>query len=198
MMKVNVYRLLNWIRAYPACIMYKCTVDSTRIKINGDLKRFMHYTPYDETQTLNALVWLMNYEKRFRTIFYYRMRYTYKFLLLLQISKKWLPGLDTIEINGKIGKGLMVHHSFSIISPERAGKNLTVLPGVVIGRGKENKSGNRIKPIIGDNVFIGANASVIGGITIGDNVIIGAGSLVNKDIPSNCIVAGNPARFIVK
>ena len=37
---------------------------------------------------------------------------------------------------------------------------------------------------------------MFGGITIGDNVIIGAGSVVTKDIPSNCVVVGNPARII--
>lgn len=140
----------------------------------------------------------MNYDKRFRTIFYYKMRHVKEFGLYLRISEKWLPALDTIVINGKIGGGLMVHHSFAIISPERSGKNLTVLPGVVIGRGRENANGKRIKPVIGNNVFIAANATVVGGITIGDNVTIGAGSFVNKDIPDNCVVGGNPARIIAK
>lgn len=38
--------------------------------------------------------------------------------------------------------------------------------------------------------------TIIGDITIGDNVIVGAGSVVTKDVPSNCIVAGNPAKVI--
>jgi len=49
---------------------------------------------------------------------------------------------------------------------------------------------------IGNNVFIGANSTVLMGVTIGDNVIIGAGSVVTKDIPSNTVVAGNPAKII--
>lgn len=49
---------------------------------------------------------------------------------------------------------------------------------------------------IGKRCFIGANAIVMCGITIGDNVIIGSGSVVTKDIPSNCIAAGNPARIL--
>lgn len=53
------------------------------------------------------------------------------------------------------------------------------------------------KPVkIGNNVFIGWNAVVLMGVTIGDNVIIGAGSIVTKDIPDNCVVAGNPAKII--
>ncbi len=49
---------------------------------------------------------------------------------------------------------------------------------------------------VGDNVFIGSNSTILGGANIGSNVIIGAGSLVNKDIPSNSVVGGVPARFI--
>ena len=49
---------------------------------------------------------------------------------------------------------------------------------------------------IGKKCFIGANAIIMAGIKIGDEVIIGSGSVVTKDIPSNCIAAGNPAKVI--
>lgn len=49
---------------------------------------------------------------------------------------------------------------------------------------------------IGSNVFIGASTTVLPGIKIGDNVIVGAGSVVSKDIPSNSVAVGNPARVI--
>lgn len=49
---------------------------------------------------------------------------------------------------------------------------------------------------IGDRCFIGANAIIMCGITIGDEVIVGSGAIVTKDVPSNCIVVGNPARII--
>jgi acetyltransferase-like isoleucine patch superfamily enzyme len=49
---------------------------------------------------------------------------------------------------------------------------------------------------IGKNCFIAVNSTILPGITIGDEVIVGAGSIVTKDVPSNCIVAGNPARII--
>lgn len=51
---------------------------------------------------------------------------------------------------------------------------------------------------IGDNVWIGGNAVICPGVHIGDNVVIGAGSVVTKDIPSDVIAAGNPARVIRK
>jgi acetyltransferase-like isoleucine patch superfamily enzyme len=50
--------------------------------------------------------------------------------------------------------------------------------------------------IIGDDVFVGANAIILKGVTIGDRSIIGAGSVVTKNIPSDEIWAGNPARKI--
>ena len=49
---------------------------------------------------------------------------------------------------------------------------------------------------IGNNVFIGMRSIILPGVTIGDNVIVGAGSIVTKDIPSNSVVAGVPARVI--
>ena len=49
---------------------------------------------------------------------------------------------------------------------------------------------------IGNNVWIGDKATVLGGITIGDNVIVGANSVVTHDVPSNCVVAGIPAKIV--
>lgn len=50
--------------------------------------------------------------------------------------------------------------------------------------------------IIGRNVWIGDKATILPGVTIGDGVVIGANSVVAKDVPSYCVVAGNPARII--
>lgn len=47
--------------------------------------------------------------------------------------------------------------------------------------------------IIGDNVWIGANATILPGVTIGDNSVVAAGAVVNTDVPSGVLVAGNPA-----
>ena len=49
---------------------------------------------------------------------------------------------------------------------------------------------------IGNNVWIGGSTTICPGVTIGDNVVIGAGSVVTKDIPSNVVAVGNPARII--
>ena len=50
---------------------------------------------------------------------------------------------------------------------------------------------------IGDNVFVGMYTTILKGVRIGNNVIVGANSLVNKNVPDNCVVAGNPAEVIM-
>ena len=49
---------------------------------------------------------------------------------------------------------------------------------------------------IGRNCFIGGRALILPGVTIGDNCVVGAGSVVTKDVPDRCLVAGNPARVL--
>ena len=57
--------------------------------------------------------------------------------------------------------------------------------------------GSSGKVKIGNNVFIGTRAIILKGVTIGNNVVIAAGSVVNKDIPDDCVAAGNPAKPIM-
>ena len=57
--------------------------------------------------------------------------------------------------------------------------------------------GYTTKPVkIGNNVWIGAKATILKGVTIGDGAIVGANALVNKDVPANSIVVGNPATIV--
>ena len=70
------------------------------------------------------------------------------------------------------------------------GDNCTIYPGVIIGmefRGK--RIGN---PIIGNNVWIGPNAVIVGDVTIGDDVLLAPLTYVNFDVPSHSVVLGNP------
>lgn len=50
--------------------------------------------------------------------------------------------------------------------------------------------------VLGKNVWVGSNATILQGVTIGDNAVIGAGAVVTKDVAANAIVGGVPARFI--
>ena len=87
-----------------------------------------------------------------------------------------------------IGKNVQITYGTTILTH---GYDWSVLKGVY-----GNVLGSAGKVTIGDNVFIGANSTILKGVTIGNNVIIGAGSLVNRDIPDNTVAAGNPARVI--
>lgn len=62
---------------------------------------------------------------------------------------------------------------------------------------ERNKGLERARPItIGNNVWIGADVTILPGVTIGDNTVIGAKSVVTKDIPSGVVATGNPCRVI--
>ena len=78
-------------------------------------------------------------------------------------------------------------HSNAVI-----GDNCLISQGVTIGR----NFGDTKVPVIGNDVYIGAGSVVFGEIIIGNNVIIGANSVVNKSVPNNCTVAGNPFRIL--
>lgn len=124
----------------------------------------------------------------FRTLFYFRTRGSLSHFLRIFFPR---DKRFTIDINTRLGGGVVLAHPYSsIINAETIGDNLYINQLVTIG---EN---NGLRPKIGNNVKLYTNATIIGGITIGDNVVVGAGSVVVKDVPSNCIVAGNPAKII--
>ncbi|MCX5844422.1 MAG: serine acetyltransferase, partial [Deltaproteobacteria bacterium] len=74
------------------------------------------------------------------------------------------------------------------------GNNVNVNHGAVIGR--TNRGNKKGVPTIGDCVWIGTNAVVVGNIIIGNNALIAPLSHVNFDVPENAVVAGNPAKII--
>jgi serine O-acetyltransferase len=92
----------------------------------------------------------------------------------------------------KFDKGFVIMHPVGVVinSKVRGGKNIVIESGVVIGDEKGQA------PCLGNNIFIGAGAKIIGGVTIGDNVKIGANAVVVKDLPSNVTAVGIPAKVI--
>ncbi|MBR5939841.1 MAG: serine O-acetyltransferase, partial [Neisseriaceae bacterium] len=95
-----------------------------------------------------------------------------------------------------VGQGIMLDHGTGIVIGEtaRLGDNISILHGVTLG-GSGKESGDR-HPKIGNGVMIGANASVLGNITVGDCARIGAGSVVVKDVPPRSTVVGVPAQVV--
>ena len=83
------------------------------------------------------------------------------------------------------------------------GKNTLIASGTTILSHEHVKRDNKdsrnpwiTNTYIGENCFIGVGAIILPGVNIGDEVIVAAGAVVTKDVPSNCIVAGNPAKTI--
>jgi serine O-acetyltransferase len=110
-------------------------------------------------------------------------------LLLRLISLFY--GLE-IPASLKIGGGLYIAHTYGVvIMPAKIGKNCSIISNVTIGMRNE-----RAFPSIGDNVFIGAGARVLGGIRVGDGARIGANAVVIEDVPAGVTVVGIPARVI--
>ena len=113
----------------------------------------------------------------------------------IQVGKGMIfYGPETMQIDRSrpylltIGEYCKITSGVTILTHDYSRSVLRRAYGEVIGEGR--------RTTIGNNVFIGMNAIILMGTHIGDNVIIGAGSVVNGTIPSNVVVAGNPAQVI--
>jgi acetyltransferase-like isoleucine patch superfamily enzyme len=126
------------------------------------------------------------------------IHYLGKFLRLINIIYLRLTGV-------KIGKGCMISLRAKIDVRRGEiiiGNKCTITYGCVIL--SHDASASHInredagegKVIIGDNVYIGVHSVILRNVKIGDNSVIGAGSVVTKDIPSNVVALGNPARVV--
>ncbi len=115
-------------------------------------------------------------------------------LIWLKISQV-VTGLS-LPVGIKIGKGLLISHSGTIIINNQCiiGENVNLAPDTVIGYGIKN--GVEGYPVIGDRVFIGPGAKIFGPIKIGNDVAIGANAVVNSDIPDNAVAVGIPAKVV--
>lgn len=138
----------------------------------------------------NSFLYLLHSNKYFRSLFYYRIGVKAKLLI------SWVrPGCSYFIVSPttQIGEGLcLVHPYATTINANSIGTNFKINCCTTIG----SKNGMYDRPTIGDNVALGANVNIIGGVNVGNNVTIGAGSVVVQNIPDNCIVAGNPAKVI--
>jgi serine O-acetyltransferase len=124
-------------------------------------------------------IWIIAYAYNRVMYHVYRMRY----------------GLD-ISPQASIGPGLYIgHFGGVVISPKATlGANVNIAQGVTIG----SVSGGPRKgaPVIGDRVWIGANAIIVGRITIGREALIGPGAYVFFDVPDRGVVLGNPGIIV--
>lgn len=155
---------------------------------------FRHVGAY----SLSKLIKCYFFVPGFRFMFWYRLanqrpkNLAYK-LIIRKLSYKF--GIQ-IPIGTKIGRGFYIGHYNCIVINNTAviGDNVNISHGVTIGQ--INVGDKMGAPEIGNNVYIGPGAKIIGNIKIGNNVAIGANAVVVDNVDDNCIVGGIPAKVI--
>lgn len=129
----------------------------------------------------------------------------------------WLGRKSVVEsyccINNAVGDVTIGDHTrigihCTVIGPVCIGSNVNLAQGITVTALNHNfedttkridEQGISTKPVvIDDDVWIGANAVILPGVTIGQHVVVAAGAVVTKDVPDNCVVGGVPAKEIKK
>lgn len=174
----------------PHLILYNFIDEKCKKDIREDIKEMNKRYGFQR-----SLAYYLIFYKPYRNLFYYRVGGIWAFALNFV-----LPEYKSFYIrcsDGFGGGAFVLNHPYgTIINAKEIGRNFTICQLTTIGN-KEHGHNNLI-PTIGDNVSLGANVTIIGDIKIGNNVIVGAGSVVVKNVPNNCVVAGNPAKIIRK
>lgn len=129
---------------------------------------------------IHYMFWWRSYEKK---------PTKWKRYILFRYSKKY--GIE-ISPMAQIGEGIYLGYPYNITVGGNAviGKHVSLHKGCTIGR--ENRGKREGIPKIGDFVWVGINATIVGNITIGNDVMICPNSFVNFDVPDHSIVLGNP------
>lgn len=156
------------------------------VLVYSDLQRLEYQIGFKLPKNLQ-LLYHLHTNRYYRTLFYHRIGPVKSALI------EWFRPGDryfSISATTKIGPSMWIAHPYAtIINAETIGKNFSCIHCTTIGAHKG-------RAVIGDDVSLGANVTIIGNVHIGNNVTIGAGSVVVKDIPDNCIAVGNPARVV--
>ncbi|MDH4423926.1 serine O-acetyltransferase [Bacillus cereus] len=163
---------------------------------------------YEETQIVNVkkLVLRQYISPGYRYTFWLRLcRYLshknklyyplYLIAMIILQRCKYKYGIE-ISPKTKIGTGFYIGHFGGIVINSQAeiGKNCNLSQGVTIGMA--NRGEKKGVAIIGDNVYIGPGAKIVGAVRIGNNAAIGANCVVTKDVPDNAVVVGVPGKVI--
>jgi serine O-acetyltransferase len=116
------------------------------------------------------------------------------FAAFFQVATEVLTGIE-LPPSVEAGPGLYLPHGGTLVIASRSvlGANCTLAHGVTIGLGGHSRDDH---PVIGDRVYLGPGAAVIGPITVGDDALVGAGAIVLRPVPPRAVVSGNPARVL--
>jgi serine O-acetyltransferase len=113
---------------------------------------------------------------------------------LVSHINRWLTGVD-VHPGARIGRRLFIDHGMGVVIGEttEVGNDVLMYQGAVLGGTNLEKT--KRHPTIGNNVVVGAGATVLGPITVGEGARIGAGSVVIKDVPAGATVVGVPGHM---
>ncbi|KHK93583.1 serine O-acetyltransferase [Novosphingobium malaysiense] len=160
---------------------------SGRIDAKTFWRHFLFTPGYKYTVYMRSCGYLKT--KRFQAFgFYLLLKW-----LLLRCRYKF--GIAIPEYT-EIGPGLFINRfgGIYINGDTVIGTNANLTHGTMLGQA--NRGSRAGSPVLGDRVFIGAGAKIIGHIHLGEGCIVGANAVVTKDVPENAVVGGNPAKLI--
>lgn len=164
-----------------------------------DIKRQVYNIKKSDPASRNTISIILLYPS-IHAIFFYRIAHFLNNLHLYFLARlisqltRFFTGIE-IHPGAIIGKGLFIDHGMGVVIGETTiiKDDVKMYHGVTLG-GRGSTPGKR-HPTIGNNVEIGAGAKVLGNIEIGDNVKVGANAVVLKDVPTNHLAIGIPAKI---
>lgn len=186
--KISLSFIVKLILYFPAWLSYKLCSNT---KVRYELNAWATQLRINKGSECANFIWLFRNKLEYRSLLYFRLGFEKTRVLRALYPCHPVLYIATEETN--IEEGLILQHGHStIIHADHIGLNCQVWQNVTIGKAKPGGC----KPHIGDNVKIFTGAVVVGNIRIGNNVVIGANTVVNKSVPDNCTVVGNPAKIV--
>jgi serine O-acetyltransferase len=187
---MNILRFIDAVFHVPLLLLY--LFSSKKPLIRGDVKHWSmrHCRSGSFLYLLAALL----PQRPFRSVYYHRLNCGRLFeKLLWRLAALFYPGESTLLIyTTDIGPGLFVQHGLAtIIAARKIGANCMVHQQVTLGYTNHTDA-----PVIGDDVYIGCGAKVLGDVVVGDRVNIGANAVVIANVPSDSTAVGVPARIL--
>lgn len=123
---------------------------------------------------------------------------------LISHCSRLLTGIE-IHPGATLGRRVFIDHGMGVVVGETAivGDDVVIYHGVTLGAAAQAREGAQARdvkrhPTLGHAVVVGAGAQIIGDIKVGDNCRVASGSIVLKNVPDNCVVAGIPGRIVYK
>jgi serine O-acetyltransferase len=162
--------------------------------IQTDAEQWIRILLSRDYRGISDILYLLARYPEFRSLYYYRLsRGSIAGEILSLVARSIYKPMPTLHLTcPDIGPGFFIQHGYATaVSAQKIGNNCSINQCAAIGWTDRSRP-----PILGDNVHIKNGAKVLGPITVGNNVTVGANAVVVKNVPSNCVVVGVPARIV--